>query len=130
MPDKIYDENIDKQIVKQEVYLGYQYYIVSYGSHPCCYIKLTKKDKLYKVDYSNINLLVHGGMTYSRSELWCDNDDAWYIGWDYAHYGDYMLCKYNNELIMEGHKWTLNELQEDVKKTIEELFNMNEKNKD
>lgn len=121
MPMKIYDKNIEKKVLEQNVYLGYQYYIVSYGSHPCCYIKLTKNN------YDISNLSVHGGISYNRTELWCDKDCAKFIGWDYAHYTDFMLCKYNEELNMEGHKWTLNELQEEVRKAIEELDIENKK---
>lgn len=48
---------------------------------------------LQNVDYNNIDLDVHGGLTYSSDHLpfeidWPVDRNSWYIGWDYAHYSD------------------------------------------
>lgn len=117
MSVQIYNKNIKNEVIEAGEYLNYQYYIVSYGTHPCCYIKLKRNDIFYKKDYDKINLSVHGGLTFSHNYLWCDSQSAWYIGWDYAHFNDFIL----NGLNTKGHKWTLEELQHEVRETIEEI---------
>lgn len=58
----------------------------------CGYITLTKDSSLYGVDYDDINISVHGGITYNAY----DKDENWVIGFDCGHYGDltpYFLLK-------------------------------------
>lgn len=80
-------------ILDNNVYKGYEYYILSLGTHPTAYVKLCKDDKFYGYDYDRLSELVdvHGGFTYSRDYLTVakDESDVWFVGWDYAHYGDY-----------------------------------------
>jgi hypothetical protein len=58
----------------------------------CGYITLTKDSSLYGVDYDDINIRAHGGITYNAY----DKDENWVIGFDCGHYGDltpYFLLK-------------------------------------
>lgn len=50
----------------------------------CGYITLTKDSSLYSVDYDDINISAHGGITYQGY----DQNENWVIGFDCAHYGD------------------------------------------
>jgi hypothetical protein len=50
----------------------------------CGYITLTKDSSLYGVGYDNLNIQVHGGLTYDGY----DKDENWVIGFDCAHHGD------------------------------------------
>lgn len=58
----------------------------------CGYITLTQDNSLYGVDYDDINISAHGGLTYQGY----DQNENWIIGFDCGHYGDltpYFLLK-------------------------------------
>ena len=58
----------------------------------CGYITLTQDNSLYGVDYDDINISAHGGITYQGY----DQNENWVIGFDCGHYGDltpYFLLK-------------------------------------
>lgn len=60
----------------------------------CGYVILTPSNDFFGVDYFDIPVRVHGGLTYS------DNyDGVWKIGFDCGHYGD--LVPKISELINE-----------------------------
>jgi hypothetical protein len=50
----------------------------------CGYITLTKDSSLYGVVYDELNIQVHGGLTYNGY----DENENWVIGFDCAHHGD------------------------------------------
>ena len=66
---------------------------------------------------------MHGGFTYYGEVAWVADDKKKYLGWDYAHYGDYvgyeqlLPSQYRNG----GKKWTTEEIYEEVKYAIEGL---------
>lgn len=105
-------------LLYSDVYKGYLYFIMDYGMYPCCYIVLDKDNKYYSQDYNNIPLNVHGGLTFSSSELHgiMNKDDNWIIGWDYAHYTDRV-----GEYYISGHTWKTTELIRECIKAIDEL---------
>jgi hypothetical protein len=116
MEDIIYTGKRERNIIFSDYFKGFYYKIVSNGSHPCCYVKIPKNDNLYNVSYDNIDLDVHGGLTYSNLE----NNEFW-IGWDYAHFGD--LCLYSVlNYDSNNKKWTLEELKEDCKNAINQII--------
>lgn len=98
------------------------YWIVSYGTHPCAYIMIPQNNKYFLKDCEEIDIDVHGGLTYSDEYLPFEtkrNDNkAWYIGWDYAHYGDYMGYeeKVPKDFRNGGKKWTTEEIKREVRK--------------
>lgn len=90
-------------------YGRYYYKIETCGSHPCIYINLDKEDQ----DKCNIiNLNVHGGVTYT---------DDYMFGWDYAHPGDYVHFEHIISRELNGHSYSLNELEKDAEDAIDEL---------
>lgn len=103
-------------------YKGFNYAIVSYGTHPCCYVFLPKGHKYYGREYDEIDINCHGGLTYSGDDLYCNPvciTDTWIIGWDYAHcddYTGYFEDEYNNL-----KKWTTKEMQQEVFGVINQL---------
>lgn len=110
--------------------LGLLYYILNLGTHPTAYIKIPKGHKLYNKDYDDIygevDIDVHGGITYSRDHLWISENqkiEGWFIGWDYAHYGDY--ARYEEilpkEMRIGGKKWTTEEIFKEVKEVCYQL---------
>ena len=119
-------ERLCKVLHKGE-FKGFKFAIVSYGTHPCCYVFLPKEHKYYGKSYDEIDIDCHGGLTYSDEDLIFNplvNDD-WVIGWDYAHFNDYSGI-YKEECLekfdhSQYKKWTTEELFEEVKQVIEQL---------
>ena len=128
MREMVYKENWTPEnkaiyILDEGVYKDYHYAIVSLGSHPCAYIELPKEHKYYGKGYDDIPIDCHGGLTYSSEGLLPSNHDChrdgFWIGWDYAHLGDY--CGWFNVFDSTGKKWTTEEILQEVKEVIEQL---------
>lgn len=82
---------------------GIEWIILDLGTHPCTYLNV-EGTKYENIHYDEIPLSVHGGLTFN-GKLDCHPNAVW-IGWDYAHCGDY-----NPRLTsLGGHKWTTDEL--------------------
>ncbi len=100
-------------ILDSGVYHDRKYFIISLGSHPCAYVEFHNEferggDEWYDTP-------CHGSITYDDYAYWDENDETYYIGWDYAHSGDYL--PYN----VFGKKWTTQEVLENVKEVIDYL---------
>lgn len=93
---------------------GYQFYIVSYGTHPCAYVKA--EVPRYQEDKIECN----GGITYSGNAFKEFDVKGKYIGWDYAHCWDF--AGYDPK--MGGKIHTTEEIMEDVKKVISQLISL------
>ena len=115
-------------------YKNYNYYVLNLGTHPTAYIEIPKENKLYRKSYDEIykigcDIDVHGGLTYSNNELMGVKSENWFIGWDYAHYGDY----YGYEETMPesirtyGKKWTTEEIIEECKNAIDQIIGFESK---
>lgn len=106
---------------------GYTYYILNLGTHPTAYIDIPEGHKYYGKDYDAIDLPVHCGLTYAKNHLWIAEDkrvEGWFLGWDYAHAGDYAgyYKKYDMfDLGLESKKWTTEEIQQEVFEACKEL---------
>lgn len=119
MKPMIYNKLGDMEILDNGIYNGYQYWIVSYGSHPCAYVQLPKNHLYYGKGYDNIPINCHGGLTFSgEHESICD---GFLIGWDYAHAGDYHT--FANPFITDEKlkRWTTEEILGEVMKVITQL---------
>ena len=107
-------------------YKGFNYAIVSYGTHPCCYVFLPKGHKYYGKEYDDIEISCHGGLTFSEKDLAFNPiflKDTWVIGWDYAHCDDYAgYFEDNGDLAKNTKKWTTKEMQKEVFGVIEQLI--------
>ena len=105
--------------------------------HRTAYINVIDTDLKF-VDYNNIDIEVHGGLTYSSMTLYgCDN--GWWIGWDYAHYADEpdyvsLIIHTTNaddaELVAHrirsginygGHVWAFDEVKADIMEVVDLL---------
>lgn len=109
--------------------------------HRTAYINVINTDLKY-IHYNDIEINVHGGLTYSSDTLY-GNEDGWWIGWDYAHYldaNDYpALIMYANnyedavdiakriyingkcDVRENGHVFTLDEVEAEVREAVTEL---------
>ena len=102
---------------------GLQYRIYSFGNYPTAYVEATEEqiDEFY--DYGNV---VHGGFTFSGTFPNDEDQDRKWLGWDYAHAGDYVAFFHNlndaaEMLYGEPHKYTVQEIMEDIKRAVKML---------
>lgn len=127
MKPMIYTHLRTKEILHDGLYKNYYFVIVSYGVHPCAYVRVPKNHPFYKRDYNELDITCHGGLTFGddlKHVIPNDESDAWYVGWDYAHVGDYeILSNIPNFSFIEGKQWTTEEIYEDVKRVIDQLIN-------
>lgn len=112
---------------------GLLYYILNLGTHPTAYIKIPGS-----INIDKDKLDVHGGITYSENHLWISENqkiDGEFIGWDYAHYGDYAGYEeiFPKEIRTGGKKWTTTEIYKEVREVCYQIKKggkiMNEKAK-
>lgn len=118
-----YQSNRCRELLAEGKYKGYKFYIYNLGTHPTAYIEIPNNSKLYGKSIGEVDISVHGGITYAESEL-VDLKDNWFIGWDYAHFGDYLGYEemYPNELQTDGKKWTAKEILEEVFNAIDQII--------
>ena len=71
-------------------YKGYKCVVLMQGlAFRTGYVAVPEGHKYYNVDYPDIPIECHGGLTYSRSYLiHTDDKNVWWIGFDTGHYGD------------------------------------------
>jgi hypothetical protein len=124
----IYQTDRKIELLHSDKYKEYKYYILNLGTHPTAYIEIPKGNVLYEKDYNEIydkgyDIDVHGGLTYSRNELMGIKSENWFIGWDYAHYSDYM--PFYDEFSISLKKWTTEEIIEECKNVIEQIIEIN-----
>ena len=133
------DKSIFKQMVYQNkgkiellyngIYKGYHFYILNLGSYPTAYVEIPKGNKYYQTHYDDINVNVHGGLTYSNSYLITSYntimENSWFIGWDYAHCNDYIDIPI--KLNADGKKWTTEEIIDDCVYVIDQLVESGDK---
>jgi len=114
------------ELLYNSIYKGFHFYILNLGTHPTAYVEIPKKHKLFGVDYNDIDISVHGGFTYSRDNLFISEntkmDGSWFIGWDYAHCGDYYCTDLPNCFCEKNDKkWITEEIIVDCIKVIDQL---------
>lgn len=124
----IYKNSQNPEILANGTFRGYNFWILSYGTHPCAYVEIPKNHPFYGKTYmnmENLDLDVHGGITFSNSSLHDIIKDTWIIGWDYAHAFDYssIFADYIGEPL---RKWTTEEIYEEIEIAIIDLINMTE----
>lgn len=111
------------EILHQGSYKGYNFYIISFGCYPCAYVEIPENSKFYGLDYYDIDIDVHGGLTYSTDHLNRVKENSWFIGWDYAHIDDYTYFDIGWAVLKDsGKMWTTKEIFENVKDVIDQLI--------
>lgn len=127
MKQMVYTTRTKKaEILATGIYKNFKYYVISYGAYPCAYVDVSNTS-LASTDYDEINIDCHGGLTYSEDYLSAadteKSDGKWYIGWDYAHYGDYTFHPFH-PYIGGGEwdkRWTTEEIVAECKNVINQI---------
>lgn len=126
MRDMIYQSswlNPPEQIANGE-YKGFNYYVLNLGTHPCAYIDVTET-KLKNTDYDSIDIECHGGLTYASEHLRTVDKEGWFVGWDYAHAGDFAGYDLKYPSIgYPGRMWTTQEIVDECKEVIDQLVEL------
>ncbi|MBR5304873.1 MAG: hypothetical protein IKU37_08635 [Candidatus Gastranaerophilales bacterium] len=125
-----YKSEMTMEILESGTYKGFDYKVVSYGTHPCCYVSIRPEIAIYKVDYDNDKMFqidCHGGLSYSNFRDFGDGK-KWYIGWDYNHVNDYfgIYEHYFFEEFKPNHikdkRWTTEEMKTECIYVIEQIL--------
>ena len=121
----IYDKNRlgSTEQIAAGTYKNFDYYVLNLCTHPTAYVDVSASP-LNGVCYNDIDIYCHGGLTYSESTLNTVDKKGWFIGWDYAHYGDYMDYgdTYLNNMFPDKKKWTTEEIVEECKNVIDQII--------
>ena len=109
-------------IIASGNYKGYDYNIKSIrGMYPTAYVKIPSTHFLFGKDYDEIDRVIpvynmpHGGLTYGQLD---DKNNFW-VGWDYAHFGDYISDRFMPSKYSK--KWTMEEIETECKRLIDFL---------
>ena len=104
-------------------YKGFHFYVLNLGTHPCAYVDVTGSD-LNGTDYSDIDVECHCGLTYSREYLATVDKKGWFIGWDYAHFCDFIGYELEKPIDIRrtnGKRWTTAEIVNECKQVIDQI---------
>lgn len=122
-------------VLANGTYKGYNYYVLNLGTHPCGYVEIPKSSKYFNIDYDNIPIECHGGLTYSSNYLRSianEDEERFFIGWDYAHYMDYVgyynLNEFQPSFSEHLKKFTTKEIVDDCLEVIEQLISLERDN--
>lgn len=96
----------------------YRYVVMSVnGHHPTVYIQFPGIEKIESYD-DVMSPKVHGGFTFLGELKFLPYAGVW-LGWNYAHYGDYIFTNWN--LDPRSHIWTKKELAADAVSTLSRI---------
>ena len=105
------------KLIEEKEYKGFTYIITYSYNHPCAYVFVN--DLLTIIVTDKLKYQPHGGFTYHDVLLPVVTYKGGFIGWDYAHFGDYQkLGKY----VIEGRLWSIKEIREECKAVIDSLI--------
>lgn len=103
-------------------YKGFTYYVLNLGTHPCAYVDVSNTS-LHGMDYDDIDIECHFGLTYASEHLSTVEEKGWFIGWDYAHYCDFAGYEltFSSNRRTYGKMWTTKEIVDECKAVIDQL---------
>ena len=115
MKKMVYGRKRNREVLDRGIYEGYEYFVISLGTHPCAYVKLHNENP----EVAKYNIGCHGGITYCEDYLILPDGkiEGNIIGWDYAHYGDYL----GFDELFTGMTYTTEEMIADCRSVIRQL---------
>lgn len=111
------------EVLYEGEYKNHKFAILSLGTHPTAYVE----DKIGLIGYEDFRLngiSVHGGFTFHNTGHWGnDSEKISWLGWDYAHLGDFMgYYSTDNSFYYSSKQWTTAEIYEEVKSVIHQII--------
>lgn len=124
MKEIVYSNKLKLEVLYQGNYKGYKFVILNRGYYPTAYVE--NKLGITDIFDERINSVdVHCSFSYCGDAYWDKEDKTSYLGWDYGH-----ICDYNGCLPFTLNKlYTTEEIYEEVKSVIDQLIQLQEKNK-
>ena len=121
---------IKKKILYKNHYKGFLYVVVSFGTHPCCYVEIPKNTRYYSTNQGSEileGIPIHGGITFADYRTDFKRGKKFFIGWDYAHGDDFIgsyliLSIFETMELRKLKQWTTDEMIEDCKKVIDYIL--------
>ena len=118
-----YTTHREYNMLAMGTFFGYDFFVVSLGSHPCAYIDCGDTP-LNSTQMNRIDC--HGGITYESNKLNLPMGEIEgnFIGWDYAHYGDYAGYEelYPHDLrVADEKRWTTDEMIHECYYVIDQI---------
>lgn len=125
----IYKKDGVFEVLHEEDIDGYKIIIASLGTHPVAYIGLPKDHVLNNIGYFELSNQeyygsVNGGFTYGGHGVNKLYEEVWFLGWDYAHFGDYYCHSLMSNKASTDKKWTTKEIYKECIKELNNLKNM------
>lgn len=138
MKEMVYKDKVEHDLLYFGKKGDYNIEIVSNGLYPCAYVSIPPTHPYYRKSLNEISgIECHFGLTFS-----CPDNLSWsysqvhseecsWIGWDYAHAGDYIglveiLGTRIPESILSGKKWTTKEILNECYQVIKQLEQVKE----
>lgn len=108
------------------MYRGYRYGAEQFNGHYCAYIEVPPGHPWHGRSYDEVESTTpHGDFTYEGwgippilKHSFRTDDDSFWLGWDYAHFGDYFI----EGLDITGKKWTRAEVEAHARAVIDEAI--------
>ena len=94
--------------------------VLNLGTHPTAYVQFDGIADVSGYDDDKLDdIIVHGGFTFFGTNERCGMDGTW-LGWDYAHYMDY-LCVRGRSAYEGEHKYTTAEIVREAQYVLKQL---------
>jgi len=88
MVEMEYSDREDRKLLAHGKHKKHDFFVISLGTHPCAYVQIDGKYPKHLAE----GVYCHGGVTYHENYLILPDGkiEGEFIGWDYAHCGDYI----------------------------------------
>lgn len=121
MEEMKYKKAKDLVVLDMGRYSEFNYYIISRGTHPCAYIDISNESDIDTEHIIDDNC--HYGETYHKDTLELPGRKMLgdFVGWDYAHAGDFMGFYEGDGTLKYAKKWTTKEIYTEIISIIDKI---------
>lgn len=127
----VYEPIRSASVLGEGCYCGFNWLILSYGTHPCGYVEIPPTHFLFGHSlagwFDPQYVDCHGGITYSAHGVY-NRPSGWWIGWDYHHYRDYSGYALRDadfsHICALDKKWSTAEIFVEVVNVIDRLIEL------